>query len=363
MIFALLLFLSSDLAQAFPEMVRHHYVNCNTCHVSPGGGGLLTEYGRGMASEMLSTWSYENEALFLHGLIKPEHLPKSLHLGGDIRSVQVHRESRQRREGRYILMQTSFEGGYTLGPVTAVAAFGKPDRNNHLHGGFTRFYLLAQVEETVQFRVGRFLPPFGLLMADHTLPTRGGIGFGQESERNAVEAHWSAEAWHAAFSVSQSRIPSLLRDEERAASFQLEHFIADSHRIGFSLWNGESPNFERWLWSVHGILGFSEKFYTLTETTWQSKRQKTPGAARETGIYHFARMGYEQWKGVHLLVVENLSKTNITAPSSFSLGFGPGLVWYPRPHLELEVTYKKQKNLRVSREFEDHAYLMMHYYL
>ena len=33
---------------ALPTMVRLGYVNCAGCHISPQGGGLLNEYGRGI---------------------------------------------------------------------------------------------------------------------------------------------------------------------------------------------------------------------------------------------------------------------------------------------------------------------------
>lgn len=359
----LIVLLLTPNAHAFPEMVRHHYVNCNSCHVSPNGGGLLTEYGRGMASEILSTWNYENESLFLHGAIKPDKIPKAVNVGGDIRTLQVHRESRNVREGRFILMQSSFEAGITAGPVTAVAAFGKPNRENHIEPEFTRFYVLANATETLQFRVGRFLPPFGLNLPHHTLPTRQSLGFGYDSERNTMEAHWNGEQWHGAFSASQSRLQSRLAENERAASFQLERFFNDSHRIGASTWSGESDRQKRWLGSLHGILGFTEHLYLLTELTLQSKKNKTAGAQREEGLYHFGRLGYEIAKGVHLLALEEFSKSNLKVTKSQFLSLGVGALWYPRPHFELELALNQRKNLQTSREFEDYAYLMMHYYL
>lgn len=359
----LLALLFSQLSHAFPEMVRHHYVNCNSCHVSPSGGGLLTEYGRGMAGEVLSTWNYENEALFLHGALKPEKMPKAVNIGGDVRALQVHRENRSVREGRFILMQAQVEAGVTAGPVTAVAAFGKPDRENKIRGEFTRFYLLANANENLQLRVGRFLPPFGINLPHHTLPTRQGIGFGYDSERNTIEAHWNDEAWHGALSASQGRLQSRLGENERAVSFQLEKFFLDSHRVGLSLWNGESERQKRWLIGGHGIFGFTEHFYYMTEFTVQSKRTKTAQGDRETGIYRFGRLGYEITRGLHLLAMEELAKSNLSRSNSLSVMYGVGALWYPRPHFEFELALNQRKSLQTSRDFEDYAYLMLHYYL
>ena len=38
-------------AWAYPEMVRHNYPNCTSCHVSPSGGGVLTLVAKEQACE------------------------------------------------------------------------------------------------------------------------------------------------------------------------------------------------------------------------------------------------------------------------------------------------------------------------
>ncbi len=360
---ALALF-AAPKAEAFPEMVRHHYVNCNSCHVNPNGGGLLTEYGRGMAGEVLSTWSYEDESLFLHGLVKPEKVPGFLNVGGDVRAIQVHQESAALRAGRYILMQASLEAAVTAGPLTAVAAYGEPDRLNHIHGAFTRVYLLGNLTDTIQVKAGRFLPAFGINDPHHILSTRQSLGFGFASERNMVEGHYNGEQWHIAAGLSRSREESALRQKETAGSLQAEKFFSDSYRVGASLWVGESEAQKRRLASLHGILGFSEHWYLLIETAWQHRQALTSKRPPfETGIFHNARLGYELVKGLHLFALEDVSKSVVTDPSSLIVQVGPGVIWYPRPHFEFELAFTKKKILKDSREFNDYAYLMLHYYL
>lgn len=360
-IFLLLIF--SFKAHAFPEMVRHHYVNCNACHVNPNGGGLLTQYGRGMAGEVLSTWSYENESLFMHGALKPEKIPEWLHIGGDARAVQTHRETRKLREGKYILMQTALETGITAGPVTAVASYFQPDRQNHVVHGLGHYYLLGNITETVQVKAGRFLPAFGLHVPHHTVATRQALGFGYDSDRNAVEAHYNGEQWHAAFGGSESRNQSALRQEELAVSAQVERFFADKYRIGVSAWRGKSQTQERSLMSAHGMLGFTERFYFLGEAALQHRQPAQHLAPLEKGIFQFGRLGYELFKGFHLLAVEDFSQARLSKPNTLTIQLGAGVLWYPRPHFELELVFSQKKTLLVSPEFEDSAYLMLHYYL
>jgi len=367
MLFSIIFVMLSTVgAQAFPEMVRHKYVNCNACHVNPNGGGLLTEYGRGMATEVLSTWGGENESMFLHGFLDPETLQKvseRLNLGGDLRTVQTYLNNNRVKEGRFILMQASLEAAVNVGDFSIVGSFGKVNRDNQIEPEFTGFYILANATDALQLKVGSFLPAFGIRTANHTLPTRQALGFGFDSERNGLEAHWSGEYWHSALSATQSRLRSSIGEVERATSFQLERFIADRYRIGVSVWNGESERQKRWLGSVHGILGFTEHIYYLTEWTWQSRRTKGSGGDRETGIFQYGRIGYEVLKGFHLLALQDLRKSNLSNPTTQQYSFGLGLLWYPRPHFELELNFHQRKNQLRGGGFEDYGSLMAHYYL
>src|SRR5579872_5347575 len=106
---ALAAFFAFSLAQsafAFPELVRHGYVNCTSCHVSPSGGGALTEYGRQLSADVLSMSSYEGEGGFLHGAAK---LPEWLAVGGDVRAIQIYRSTPQATQWRFLFMQADYE--------------------------------------------------------------------------------------------------------------------------------------------------------------------------------------------------------------------------------------------------------------
>jgi len=56
---------------------------CNQCHYSPGGGGLLTAWGR---DESADTISMGGNGAFLHGAVT---LPAWLNIGGDFRFAGI----------------------------------------------------------------------------------------------------------------------------------------------------------------------------------------------------------------------------------------------------------------------------------
>jgi hypothetical protein len=48
----------SPAAHAYPENVRHGYVNCAACHIHPQGGGQLNAYGRQLSKALQSNGKF-----------------------------------------------------------------------------------------------------------------------------------------------------------------------------------------------------------------------------------------------------------------------------------------------------------------
>src|SRR5271155_769417 len=77
-------------ASAYPWMIRHKYQGCVPCHADPSGAGLLTDYGRAMAENVLRSRygvpapdEPSSVANFLWGVPTPDWLL----LGGSIRNA------------------------------------------------------------------------------------------------------------------------------------------------------------------------------------------------------------------------------------------------------------------------------------
>src|SRR5262245_31229376 len=72
-------------AVAYPQwQLSSGSARCNECHYAPGGGGLITSYGRDAIGSELST--FEGNGAFLHGKVTP---PPWLVVGADLRGAFV----------------------------------------------------------------------------------------------------------------------------------------------------------------------------------------------------------------------------------------------------------------------------------
>ncbi|MBY0414757.1 MAG: hypothetical protein K2Q18_11350 [Bdellovibrionales bacterium] len=343
-------------AHAFSEMVRHNYPNCIACHESPSGGGLLTNYGRTISHSVLSTWGGEKEARPFYGALDNQYTKNWLNVGGDLRGLQLHTNSKKAMTGRFIRMQTGIEAAAKFFNFKIVSFFGKQETGNMVRGESIRHYLMYQPTDEITMRIGRFVPNFGLNIPEHTLATRRGLGFDQGTERDQYEAMWNGEKLNASFSVSQSVTNEFKKTKEKAFATQWNYTIFDSYRIGTNVWFGRDNKKSRQIYGVNAVLGFTDKFYYLSEFDYQANFDK------KKGLFHFSKVGYEIVKGFHLLGLEEYRKSDLNDSQTLLNAHGIGAQWFPRPHFDFEAIWNKRRVAQQSHDYTDYAYLMVHYY-
>jgi hypothetical protein len=353
--------LFSAAGEAYPDLIRHHYVNCTACHVAPTGGGVLNMYGKSMSRELLSASGGEREAEFLHGVLPEGMLKDWLVVGGDVRLLQLHKESPDRKSGTFIPMQAGIELGIVTEKISAVAFIGHPERETRRILPYSpRFYAMWTPQEQLSIRAGRFYPAFGINVPYHTLPTRQGMGFGAGQERDTLEAVWSGEIWNAAASTSDSPeiVPAAARENLQTA--QVHRTFSDSHRVGASLLRGTIRTETREAIAAHAVLGFNERWAYVTEFDFQTRTPSVGGSTN--GLFHFSQLIWEARKGWHFYLMEEYSKHDISDSTSLMDSYGPGLRYFPRPHFELDFLWLKKRTAQVADRYDDYAWMLFHYY-
>ena len=206
--------LSATVAHAYPQYQLSRDETCSACHLSPAGGGLLSENGLAQA-EVLSQWGTAPE--FLNALIPT---PKWLVLGGDIRGATGY--AQREPKGALVTFPMQAELGVaayanslslhvTAGlqdPATADGPCPGPDQGycgykwSTLFGSREHYAMWQQRpgETTGLFvRAGRFMPVYGLRFAEHPAYDRqwGGTPLYGEAYAAAVEyvnAKWELHA-------------------------------------------------------------------------------------------------------------------------------------------------------------------------
>jgi hypothetical protein len=160
-------------AEAYPQYQLSHDVTCTSCHFSPDGGGLLTENGLGVAET--ESWKGRDPA-FIYG---KAGTPDWLQLGGDARLAGGFVQGAA-PAGAVFPMQGEVAARADLGALSVYAngGFRRPsDDESALHVLWSRehYVMWRQDPESnhgLFVRIGRFMPTFGLRLAEHIVYTQ-----------------------------------------------------------------------------------------------------------------------------------------------------------------------------------------------
>ncbi len=158
------------VALAYPQFQLSRDQTCTGCHLSPAGGGLLTENGLAVA-ESSSTWGGAPEAA--HGRLVG---PSWLTVGADLRAA-VGVLGNQGPQPAAFPMQAEAEASIHKAGFSLYATLGIQEGDSALKFIEAReHYAMWQSDATgttgLYVRVGRFMPVYGLRFAEHNAYTR-----------------------------------------------------------------------------------------------------------------------------------------------------------------------------------------------
>lgn len=358
----LVLLLLPTFVHAYPEMVRHGYTNCTTCHVSANGGGVMTEYGRSLSNEVMSQFGTQEESRFMYFYSPPEWLQ----LGGNVRFIQTLIDTPTFRQAKFITMQADLEAAVTYDKFQVVGTLGKSDNQNASGMGeyllSRRHYLNFKATDEISIRGGRFYPAYGLLVADHTLATRRGLGFEQGQETYNLEGSYLGEKFDFFATGIFGRPDKKELQRESGVAVRSAFNFKESYKVGASFYSGSNDRQSRTFFGPYAILGFRKDLFALFEFDIVKNTPKTTNLTT-TGLAHYARLNYEVVKGFHVYLTEDVFKTNWDDPSTTANTFGAGLQWFPRPHLEFIAQFQKTKIWAVDPDnFNDYIWFQLHFY-
>ncbi|MDB4954973.1 MAG: hypothetical protein JWO36_2542 [Myxococcales bacterium] len=182
-------------ALAYPQFQLSKDQTCASCHVSPAGGGLLGENGLAVAEQM-STYGGAPEAA--HGKLVG---PTWLLVGADFRAGAGLIENTgshpnafpMQAEGAAFARHDAWSVYATLG----VQQGHNPATYLELREHFVMWQQSPGASEGLYVRAGRFMPVFGLRLAEHNAYTR---QFGQTplyGETYGAAVEYVQAAWEA----------------------------------------------------------------------------------------------------------------------------------------------------------------------
>ncbi len=363
LVLILLILASARQSFAFPELVRHGYVNCTTCHLSPTGGGALTEYGRELSKELLSKWSYEGEQKYFYAIKAPENVAA----GGDIRYIYLYRNTPALEEGKWTFMQADLEDYVAI--ANRKLWFGgsvgiqQPDPTIESYKFISRrHYINYRPTDELSIRAGKFAMAYGINTPDHAITIKRDLGWDQGNESYNLESAWIGENWNYNVTANFGRPDEQFRNAETGFSTQVSRAFLERMKVGGSFFYGDTPTQYRKVFGPFGIIGFTKQLFLLSEVDFQWLKSKTSNAPQQSGYVTYNRLGYEVFQGLIPYITHELSYLNQNDSNSNAGAFGAGVQFFPRPHLEANVFWQKRRSSAFNQKYTDLAWIMLHFY-
>jgi len=361
---------AASTAWGEPTFLAKQYVRCTTCHVSPTGGGLLTAYGRSLSHHELSTTgepvpshepeSGRGEQAFMYGLLGDQLGP--VQLGIHLRPSRLHYDFGGFTMDRNLLMTADVIGAVDVNDWTLYGQVGRQARSTGAEYDSYEYWGGRQPDQGVGFRVGRFLPAYGIRFADHTSFNREHLGLTQFDQVYGVEVSHTTDRSLTQVSVGPGYADGLLRDDDGREGFTATgRFQVDlsptTAFVASGLFRGESDDQAR-----HGAGGVAFGFVPVPKlTVWTQLDTRFQAGVDDPAYVIVNETSYEVYRGIWLKVSPQ-ARTGGGDSTPDLLRLMLGAVLLPRTHWNVNLSYYRDRN-RTSETTTQILLAQLHLYL
>jgi hypothetical protein len=363
----LVLLAGAARATGEPIFLSRQYSRCTNCHFSATGGGLLTPYGRSLSREELSTFGRSpasaapgHEQEFLFGLLDGATGPLSL--GLDLRPSHLGISAGGFETTRNFLMNAELTAAYRHERWTFYGQLGRQPRGDDTRVTSFEHWIAYQKERGLGVRAGRFIPAYGIRLADHTSFTRAFNDLDNDDQVYGLELSYNGDRHLLQISLGPGLADSVDDAERRAFTasgrWQLD-LRPNVVLVASGLFRDASE-----LEPQRGALGLAAGIAPASRLSLFAQadarfRDETSGG--EVAYTLLGEAAFEAYRGVWI----RLSPQLVTGFGDTSAGvtrLALGLNLLPRTHWNLVLSYYHDRNRETDRSTQT-LLAQLHLYL
>jgi hypothetical protein len=346
-------------AAAYPQwQLSSGSARCNECHYAPGGGGLITSYGRDAIGSELST--FEGNGGFLHGKVAP---PSWLAVGADVRGAFVANGVQDPAGTTTSAFPMQADAGVRVAfprGISATASLGLlgqirdndsivPD-DSYQPTTASRFisrehYLTWQPASVGPYvRAGRFYAPFGLRFLEHVFYIRRDLGFDHLKETYNLSGGWTYPAWELHLTAfAPDFVRHMGSDEKGFAAYYERRLLNETLALGAQARIADGPGVTRYIWGGVG------KYYLqalrtlfLAEVDVAHLAFDGDAVGVRTQMIGLAGFAVLPVRGVIVTVLGERNQVDVAVRDAAWTAGDLLVNWFPYPHVEAQVMGRLQ---------------------
>jgi hypothetical protein len=341
-VLAVVLALGGGTAAAYPQFQLSRDSTCSGCHISPAGGGLLSENGANTAEEISALGTNPE---FMYGKVPT---PEWLQLGGDIRVQGGYLQAPQRYLWAFPMQGDIYaaatKNSFSL-HVTAGLRTSQEGNEAATYIWAREHYVQWQQEpgarEGLFVRAGHFMPVFGLRWVEHPFYVRRYGGTPLFSETYALSASMVKSRFEAHVTgFVKNPLLDPVRQENGAAAYA-ELRLSDTTLVGAGgMFDARDSDW----YTLRGVLT-AKQYLAGPELLLQGELQVINPHVTGYGYNQLASnlmVTYMGPKGLMIDVAWGHYDSNIRVSDLDKDAFDLNLHWFMTSHIELVLVNRAQ---------------------
>jgi hypothetical protein len=361
--------LNSQVVEAYPHFIGHGYPSCLNCHYNPLGNGPLTDYGRSVGADLISSgvfypksWSEEKIAGLSGFLFRPpvqSHVRTQLNYRG---LYFIQNPGTPTELKRYINMQGDAQLILKFGEndkLTFVGDFGYSPRPNRPPAGIDPNEKFRSREYYVGYRprpefgiyAGFMDKAYGIRIVEHIAYSRTIPQLTMNDQTHGIMGHVLTQDWEGAVTAFVGNLNVASDIRTKGVSGTVEHSLNEIHRVGISAMTSKNNYLNYTSYAAHARFNLRDGSALLFEFG-QTQRTTMNNSDNRIIRYGLLQTYVRPIRGLYLIANIEYQKNNLVIDDT-TLRWGPGVQYFPIQKLELRLDAYDTRDFNPSSSSQD----------
>lgn len=369
--------LLSSNAEAYADFIGYGYRNCQVCHVSSAGGGMLTDYGRAVfATEIAGRvpWITADEETLgqYSNFLGKKQFPWWMRLGLKYRSLTTVRSpGSSQSASRYYNMQNDLNVAFFLDKkqtYSLVGTFGYTESARAIDPNtlwssdqylFSReYYVKYRHSKEYSVYLGMFDKTFGIRNPDHTANNRAPIGLGQNDQVHGLMLHRAQSSSDTFLHLWAGNLQAHGDRQKPGGSIMYEYDLGDMLAVGGEVLHEGNSDVKSTIVAAHAKKGFGSGSSFLGELGYVTSET----IETRSSIYAWTQGHLKITRGLFFESTGEYTKQDVESLQE-NLRWTLGFLWFPIQRVELRAAIRQTKILNTPTVEKDQWYYLTQLHL